>query len=263
MKKLIILSIFALSFSTISPTFAAEMPDSTDVTTIQVTVPNVLPASENVLHVLPISPDVRPAVEAVVVSTENVIVPVISVDPLPSGTLPNHIPSPVKNIDPVNEINIVTPPCVTACPNPLPIITPVTEIIITPCLSVNMATSRVDVSVTPVDRIVLPANPCPSITPVVEQTFSGSGGGSIILPTNVLPGNEPATDESSIEVPGQKVLGEQKVVLEKSTSPSFPRTGAAPVALPTSSTSTTPSTTSNAIMSFSYSNDRKRQYSIA
>lgn len=263
MKKLIILSIFALSFSTISPALGAEMPVSADVPTSEVAVPNVLPQSENVLNVLPTSQDVKPLIEATAVSSVMEQTPVNEPDPLPTGTPPNHIPSPVRNIDLTNETITVTPPCATTCPNPTPVIVPVGEIKIIPCRK-DVLPALVDTATTSsVDRIILPVDPCPSITPVVEQTFSGSGGGSIIIPTNVLPGNEPVSEETSIEVPGQKVLGEQTIVVENTTSPSFPKTGAAPVSPSTSSTSTTPSNTSNALMNFSYSNDRKREYSIA
>lgn len=263
MKKLIILSIFALSFSTISPALAAEMSVFADVPTIEVTVSNVLPQSENVLNVLPTSQDVKPLIEATAASSVMEQTPVNEPDPLPTGTPPNHIPSPVRNIDLTNETITVTPPCATTCPNPTPVIVPVGEIKIIPCVE-NVEPALVDTTpASQADRIVLPVDPCPSITPVVEQTFSGSGGGSVIFPTNELPVNEPVSLETSIEVPGQKVLGEQTVVVEKTTAPSFPKTGAAPVAPNTTSTSTTPSNTSNALMSFSYSNDRKKEYSIA
>lgn len=264
MKKLIIITIITLSFSSVSPSLAAEMSASLDASTNQVSVPNVLPQSENVLNVLPVSMDVQPtpvietAVEPTTVSVPEVL-PIPLPSPLPSG----HVPTVVTVFESSEETITVTPPCSATCPNPPSVIVPVGAVKIIPCRDVVVPAIEADVTIPQADRLVLPETPCPSITPIIQVTSTGGGGGSIVFPTNVLPDNEPVLEETSIEVPGQKVLGEQSIVVENTTSPSFPKTGAAPVAPSTSSTSTTPSNTSNALMSFSYSNDRKREYSIA
>lgn len=248
MKKLIILSIFALGFSSISPTFAAEMADSGNLPTIQ----------ESVSNVLPISLDVKTPVQAVDVTTASVAIPVVAPSPMPSGTVPNHLPSPAKDLDTGNETIAVIIPCASTCPNPNPVITPINEVYVTPCLD-SVPAAFVDASTSQADRIIIPIDPCSSITPVNEVTVTGTGGGAVIFPTPVLPVNDPVEVETSTEVPGQKVLGEKKVETKKITSPSFPKTGGAPSAPITPTTATT---TLNAIINFSFSNDRKRQHPI-
>lgn len=258
MKKLIILSIFALSFSSVSPTFAADFPTPVDVEISEIsqeTMPQVLPVAENV----------RPAPEAVGNSNDIVIVPAVlpssscvNLCPTPLPTPPNPLPEPIKNINPIEDIIIVEIPCLNTCPNPSPspVIIPGGEVI-TPCSDVILSTSVSTAPTSEDDRVIIPTNPCPSITPIAEVVPTGNGGGSVFYPTAVLPVNAPVAVEVTTQVPVQQVLGEQKVVMEKIPVPSFPKTGAGP------SAPSTPTNAVNAIMNFSFSFDRKRAFSIA
>jgi hypothetical protein len=241
MKKLIIFSILALSFNTVSPSLAAEIDDSQEVQFIQERAPNVLPVSQ----------DVKPVVELVVDPSIAQTVPVA-----PPTPCINSCPTPVKYIDAIDDTITVTPPCINACPNPNPVITPANEIVISPCSTEIAPMAAFNMVTSQNDHLVIPNDPCPPITPVIQINPTGTGGGSVILATNVLPVSAPAEVEMSTEVPGQKVLGEQKVVMESTPVPSFPKTGGAPI---TPSTPTAPTNTSNAIMNFSFNNDRKRE----
>lgn len=255
MKKFIIVSILALSFSSISPALAADMVTPVDVETTEESMPQVLPVAENV----------KPVSETIINSIDTVIIPVVlptpcvNLCPTPLVTPPNPLPEPIKNINPVDDIITVTPPCLTTCPNPNPnpVIVPSGEIVLDPCSDVILPTPALNRPISLGDIGIVPNKPCPSVTPITEVAPTGSGGGSVFYPTNVLPVNAPAAVEITTTVPVQQVLGEQTIADEKIPVPSFPKTGAGP------SVPSTPFNTMSAIMGFSFATDRKRAISIA
>lgn len=262
MKKLIILSILTLSFSTISPVFASEMIVSADTAPTQESIPNVLPQSENVLNVLPVSQNVEPVIEIVTPPTP-VSVPEVLPPSLPKRSPSGHIPT-LGNVTEIPNENLpVTPPCPATCPSPHPVIVPVGETKVIPCREIIVLTIEANMAVPQINRLVLPEDPCPSITPVIQETSTGGGGGSVLIPTNVVPANVPIIEEISSQAPIQKVLGEQKVKTTTTSSPSFPKTGAAPSVPRVPSSSSTPTNTSNALTIISFTNDRKQEPVIA
>jgi hypothetical protein len=262
MKKLIILSIFTLSFSAISPVFASEMNVSVDTAPAQESLPNVLPQSENVLNVLPASQDIESVVETVIQPTP-VSIPEVLPPSLPSRSPLVHIPTLGNVAEITEEILPVTPPCPATCPNPHPVIVPSGDVKVIPCRDVVVPAIEADATIPQADRLVLPENPCPSITPIIQVTSTGGGGGSVILPINVLPVNAAMTEENTSVAPVQEVLGEKIVETTKTSSPSFPKTGAAPSVPRVPSTSSTPTNTSNALTIISFTNDRKQELVIA
>lgn len=255
MKKLIIFSILTLSFSTISPVFASEISVSEDTVLVQESVPNVLPQSENVLSVLPVSPDSEPAIETVIESTP-VSVPEVLPPSLPRRLPSGHIPTISNVTETPEEILPVTPPCPAICPDPHPVIVPIGTIKVLPCREIVVPAIEADTIIPQDDQLVDLEAPCSPITPVIQETSTGSGGGLVFFPTNVIPVNNKVKEDISTETPVQEVLGEKKVNSIESTSPSFPKTGAAPMAPSAPATS---NTTPNVVTIISFYNDRKQE----